>query len=223
MPFGKPLVGTLLASLTLLGLATAHAKDDMKAAEQYQGAASAVDPAHVVRTNGAPDMSESEFNEAKQIYFQRCAGCHGVLRKGATGKPLTPDITQQRGQQYLEALITYGTPLGMPNWGSSGELSKEQISLMAKYIQHTPPQPPEWGMPEMRESWKVLVKPEDRPKKQLNDLDLPNLFSVTLRDAGQIALVDGDSKKIVKVIDTGYAVHISRMSASGPECVKTSR
>lgn len=47
MPFGKPLVGTLLASLTLLGLATAHAKDDMKAAEQYQGAASAVDPAHV--------------------------------------------------------------------------------------------------------------------------------------------------------------------------------
>ena len=44
MPFGKPLVGTLLASLTLLGLATAHAKDDMKAAEQYQGAASAVDP-----------------------------------------------------------------------------------------------------------------------------------------------------------------------------------
>lgn len=35
-------------------------------------------------------MSESEFNEAKQIYFQRCAGCHGVLRKGATGKPLTP-------------------------------------------------------------------------------------------------------------------------------------
>lgn len=215
MPFGKPLAGTLLASLTLLGLATAHAKDDMKAAEQYQGAASAVDPAHVVRTNGAPDMSESEFNEAKQIYFQRCAGCHGVLRKGATGKPLTPDITQQRGQQYLEALITYGTPLGMPNWGSSGELSKEQISLMAKYIQHTPPQPPEWGMPEMRESWKVLVKPEDRPKKQLNDLDLPNLFSVTLRDAGQIALVDGDSKKIVKVIDTGYAVHISRMSASG--------
>lgn len=218
MPFGKPLVGTLLASLTLLGLATAHAKDDMKAAEQYQGAASAVDPAHVVRTNGAPDMSESEFNEAKQIYFQRCAGCHGVLRKGATGKPLTPDITQQRGQQYLEALITYGTPLGMPNWGSSGELSKEQITLMAKYIQHTPPQPPEWGMPEMRESWKVLVKPEDRPKKQLNDLDLPNLFSVTLRDAGQIALVDGDSKKIVKVIDTGYAVHISRMSASGRSC-----
>ena len=102
----------------------------------------------------------------------------------------------------------------MPNWGSSGELSKEQITLMAKYIQHTRRNRRSGGMPEMRESWKVLVKPGG-PKKQLNDLDLPNLFSVTLRDAGQIALVDGDSKKIVKVIDTGYAVHISRMSASG--------
>ena len=49
----------------------------------------------------------------------------------------------------------------------------------------------------------------------MNKLNLPNLFSVTLRDDGKIALVDGDSKKIVKTIDTGYAVHISRMSASG--------
>ena len=43
---------------------------------------------------GAPDLTSAEFEHAKEIYFQRCAGCHGVLRKGATGKPLTPDITQ---------------------------------------------------------------------------------------------------------------------------------
>jgi nitrite reductase (NO-forming)/hydroxylamine reductase len=49
----------------------------------------------------------------------------------------------------------------------------------------------------------------------MNNLDLANLFSVTLRDAGKIALIDGASKKIVEVIDTGYAVHISRMSKSG--------
>jgi nitrite reductase (NO-forming)/hydroxylamine reductase len=44
---------------------------------------------------------------------------------------------------------------------------------------------------------------------------LKNVFSVTLRDAGKIALIDGDSKKIISIIKTGYAVHISRMSASG--------
>jgi nitrite reductase (NO-forming)/hydroxylamine reductase len=49
----------------------------------------------------------------------------------------------------------------------------------------------------------------------MNTLDLTNLFSVTLRDAGEIALIDGDSKEIIDTIKTGYAVHISRISASG--------
>jgi len=204
-------------ALTITAAAFAQGSDPEKAAAAYQGEASAVDPAlaRVVHTPGAPDLSEADFDMAKEIYFQRCAGCHGVLRKGATGKPLTPDITQQRGQAYLEALISYGSPAGMPNWGTSGELTPEEITLMANYIQHEPPTPPEWGMAAMRDSWKVLVKPEDRPTRQLNKLDLPNLFSVTLRDDGKIALIDGNSKKIVKTIDTGYAVHISRMSASG--------
>ena len=215
----KPLLAGLVAGFSLLALGVAQAQDtaEDKAQAAYKGQASTVDPAsaQVVRSPGAPDLSAGEFEQAKEIYFQRCAGCHGVLRKGATGKPLTPDITQERGQAYLEALITYGSPAGMPNWGTSNALTKDQITLMAKYIQHTPPTPPEWGMAEMKNSWKVLVKPEDRPKKQMNDLDLPNLFSVTLRDDGKIALIDGETKKIVKTIDTGYAVHISRMSASG--------
>lgn len=120
--------------------------------------------AGVVKTTGAPDMSQADFDASKQIYFERCAGCHGVLRKGATGKPLTPDITQARGQAYLEALITYGSPAGMPNWGTSNALTKAQISTMATFIQHTAPTPPEWGMAETLKTWKVLVKPEDRPK-----------------------------------------------------------
>ena len=49
----------------------------------------------------------------------------------------------------------------------------------------------------------------------MNNYNISNVFSVTLRDAGQIALVDGDSKKIINVIQTGYAVHISRLSHSG--------
>ncbi|WP_460135642.1 cytochrome D1 domain-containing protein [Pseudomonas sp. S1_E04] len=169
----------------------------------------------MVTTAGAADMSQADFDTSKQIYFERCAGCHGVLRKGATGKPLTPDITQARGQAYLEALITYGSPAGMPNWGTSNALTKAQITTMASFLQHAPPTPPEWGMAETLKTWKVLVKPEDRPKKQLNTLNLQNLFSVTLRDDGKIALVDGDTKQIIKLIDTGYAVHISRISASG--------
>jgi nitrite reductase (NO-forming)/hydroxylamine reductase len=38
---------------------------------------------------------------------------------------------------------------------------------------------------------------------------------LTLRDAGQVAIIDGTTKDIVNIVQTGYAVHISRMSASG--------
>jgi nitrite reductase (NO-forming) / hydroxylamine reductase len=138
-----------------------------------------------------------------------------VLRKGATGKPLTTDITQERGTEYLKVFINYGSPAGMPNWGTSGEFTDEEVELMAKYIQHDPPTPPEWGMAEMKDSWVVHVAPEDRPTEKMNDINLENLFSVTLRDAGQVALIDGDTKEIVNIVETGYAVHISRVSASG--------
>ena len=168
-----------------------------------------------VVTPGAPPLTEAEFAKAKQIYFERCAGCHGVLRKGATGKALTPDITLGKGTDYLKVFIDYGSPAGMPNWGTSGNLSADEVTLMAKYLQHEPPIPPEFGMAEMKETWKVLVAPDKRPTSKMNDLNLENVFSVTLRDAGQIALIDGDSKEIINIIDTGYAVHISRYSTSG--------
>jgi len=163
----------------------------------------------------APPMTKDEFEKGKNIYFQRCAGCHGVLRKGATGKPLTTDKTIAAGTEYLKVFIKYGSPGGMPNWGTSGELNDAEVDLMARYIQQEPPTPPEWGMKEMMASLKVTVPPNQRPTKKMNNLDLGNLFSVTLRDAGEIALVDGKTKKIVKILKTGYAVHISRMSQSG--------
>nr|WP_238376524.1 nitrite reductase [Thiobacillus denitrificans] len=166
-------------------------------------------------TPKAPPVTAAEFARAKQIYFERCAGCHGVLRKGATGKPLTPDVTLPRGTEYLKVFIGFGSPGGMPNWGSSGILSDAEIDIMARFLQHEPPMPPEYGLAEMKATWKLKVPPEKRPKKKMNKLDLENLFSVTLRDDGKIALIDGDSKKIVSTIETGYAVHISRMSASG--------
>jgi len=164
---------------------------------------------------GVPPLTQAEADIASTIYFQRCAGCHGVLRKGATGRPLTTDLTRELGYDYLNAFITYGSPAGMPNWGTSGELTEQQIDIMSRYLLNEPVPPPEWGMAEMRNSWQVLVPVDQRPTEKMNQLDLDNLFSVTLRDAGQVALIDGGTYEIVKIFDTGYAVHISRMSASG--------
>jgi len=184
---------------------------------KYQGAPTAVPAPVVLAANPTdlPPLSDDERKRATQIFFERCAGCHGVLRKGATGKPLTPDITRAKGTEYLRALITFGSPAGMPNWGTSGELSAADIDIMARFLQHEPPSPPEWGMKEMKQSMVIFVPPDQRPKKKMNDLDIDNIFAVTLRDSGEVALIDGDTKKIVNIVKTGYAVHISRTSHSG--------
>jgi nitrite reductase (NO-forming)/hydroxylamine reductase len=75
--------------------------------------------------------------------------------------------------------------------------------------------PPEFGMMDVRGTWELLVPVDQRPKKPQGKFDLDNVFSVTLRDSGEVALIDGDSKEIIQIMDTGYAVHISRMSTSG--------
>ena len=173
-----------------------------------------------------PKMTDAEKASAKKTYFERCAGCHGVLRKGATGKNLEPQWsktlpdgtkldggTLKLGTKRLEKIIAYGTEGGMVNFDDI--MSKEEINLMARYIQNVPDVPPEFSMADMKKTWKVIVPVDQRPTKQMNSFNLKNMFSVTLRDTGEVALIDGDTKDIRSIVKTGYAVHISRLSASG--------
>ncbi len=213
--------GAIAAALLPLAMSQAfaeEAKTTTNAPEaKYQSAGSPLANVEMYQDINpkAPPMSKAEFDKARQIYFERCAGCHGVLRKGATGKPLTPEKTLAAGTDYLKVFIKYGSPAGMPNWGTSGELSDDEVDLMARYVQQTPPQPPEFGLKDMKATWKVIVPPEQRPKKKMNNYNIENIFSTTLRDTGEVALIDGDTKKIINIVKTGYAVHISRVSASG--------
>ncbi|MBK3332026.1 nitrite reductase [Persephonella atlantica] len=162
-----------------------------------------------------PPITKEEMKKAARIYFDRCAGCHGMLRKGATGPALTPDRTRKLGTEALEAFIYNGTLGGMPDWGKQGILSKDEINLLARYLQHEPPPPPELSMQQMKASWKVYVPVEDRPTRPQHSLNWKNFFGVILRDVGKVAIVDGDTKKLVNIVDTGFAVHILRSSASG--------
>jgi len=169
----------------------------------------------VASAGNAPTLSTEDFEWAKQTFFQRCAGCHGTLRKGATGPALTPDVTRPKGALGIAAIIYNGTPRGMPDWGKQGVLTQAQTETMAKFLQMEPPAPPEMSLAEMKESWQLITPVSKRPKSPQTKRNIDNYFSVTLRDAGKVAIIDGDNYEIVNTVDTGYAVHITRMSASG--------
>ena len=110
----------VLAALPLaIGTAQAQQKDEKPVHPgtppselMYKGAPVPIKPGEApdVTEPKAPPLTPDEFNTAKKIYFERCAGCHGVLRKGATGKPLTPDITMKRQRvAQLHALQRHRT------------------------------------------------------------------------------------------------------------------
>ncbi|MDH5716968.1 MAG: nitrite reductase [Spirochaetia bacterium] len=161
------------------------------------------------------ELTDAEFQEANTVYFQRCGGCHGTLRKGATGKALTPDKTTQKSVDKLTDIIAKGTDGGMPGLATTGEITQAQAGLLAKYIQNEPVAPPEFNMKDIKATWKLHVPMDKRPKKPIHKRNLDNMFAVILRDAGKIGIIDGDTKEMFSVIDSGYAVHTLRYSASG--------
>nr|BAL57500.1 hydroxylamine reductase [uncultured Chloroflexota bacterium] len=215
-PNGPCVKGTMPASLAKL-----LTPQELEAVVQYlaqppQAAAGgeAAAPAATAVAE-APTLSEEEFSWAKQTYFERCAGCHGTLRKGATGPALTPDKTLPKGTAGLAAIIFNGTPRGMPSWGKDGFFTQQQVDILAKFIQMEPPAPPEMSMEQMKATWKLLIPPDQRPSQPQTKRDWQNYFVVTLRDAGRVAIIDGDTYEVVNEVQSGYAVHITRMSATG--------
>ena len=173
----------------------------------------------LAQTAAPPAMGKEEFEQAKRVYFDRCAGCHGVLRKGATGPKLLPGDMQKTGTAELVKTITEGTVKGMPDWGRQGILSPAEVDLMARYVQQEPPVPPEMSLKQMKDTWKVFVEPDKRPKKPEHNRDWENFFSVTLRDAGQVAIIDGNTKEILNTRSTTWTPRRSRCSA----CPTTAR
>ena len=158
-------------------------------------------------------LTADEMAQAKKIYFDRCSGCHGTLRKGATGPNLEPKKTTSVGTDGLKVFLEFGTPGGMPSFKDI--LTEQQRDLMARYLQVPPPQPPEMPLAEMKESWKVYVPVAKRPTKPEHNRNWKDYFGIILRDAGKVAIIDGDTKELVGIVNTGFAVHILRSSASG--------
>ncbi len=160
-------------------------------------------------------LSADEMATATEVYFDRCAGCHGALRGGATGPALLPEKMNERGIPYLQAIMFGGLPGGMPDFGRQGILDQGEIELLARFLLDEPPEPLQISLEQIQESWQVFVAPEDRPTEPQHDLDWENFFGIILRDMGQVAIVDGDSKALVSLVNTGYAIHILRASAGG--------
>ena len=160
-------------------------------------------------------LTPAEFEASRQDYFNLCAGCHGLFRTGATGPDIGALRSQAIGTDGLRAILTYGTPAGMGNFGQTGIMTEQQITNMAAYLQLPPPDAPLLEFPQIMASWDLVVPVANRPTAPEHMRNWENYTGVVLRDAGQVAIFDGDTNEEVGRLSTGFAVHILRSSASG--------
>jgi nitrite reductase (NO-forming) / hydroxylamine reductase len=166
-------------------------------------------------TSEGPPVSVADFDRARSLYYGHCTGCHGVLRQGTAGNPLTPEVMRERGTEYLKSVIAFGSSTGMPGWGSTEALDGEDIHRLALFLQHPVPQPPEMDEYQIRDSWQQHRIPAERPAAPAHSYDLDRLFVVTLHDPGEVALIDGASRRLIARVPVGGAPHRVTASASG--------
>jgi nitrite reductase (NO-forming) / hydroxylamine reductase len=106
-------------------------------------------------------------------------------------------------------------------------MSMDEIEVMARFLLNDPPAPAQISLEQILDTWIVHVAPEDRPDEPQHDLDWEDFFGVILRDMGQVAIVDGGSKELVSLVETGYAIHILRApapaAATSPRSAATAR
>ncbi len=166
-------------------------------------------------TQDATALSEEGFNRAKQQYFYKCAGCHGVHREGAAASALTDWLMRSSGSHSLKEILHYGSPWGMPNWGVSERMTAEDMGLMARFLQLPAPPAPRFGIEAITASWQELVPVKKRPSRRKFKVHPADMFVSLLHDVGQVVLIDAKSKAIVEVISTGLAPHSIDISKNG--------
>ena len=166
-------------------------------------------------STAGPTMTTDEFARAAAIYNGKCTGCHGVLREGTAGSPLTPALMRERGTEYLKSVINYGAVSGMPNWGTSGDIDPQDVDALARFLQHPVPQAPDMSEQEIRASWKLLTPVSERPAASQHRFPTDELFAVILHDTAQVAFIHGPSRKLIAAASVGQAPHRLRLSASG--------
>ncbi len=160
-------------------------------------------------------LTQAQFDASKNVYFDRCAGCHGLYRNGATGPNIGQARSQAIGTDGLGAILRFGTPKGMPNFGVSGLVTETQIRDLSAYMQLPPPDPPPLPMADIQASWNLTVPVAQRPTAPQTTRNWQNFIGVILRDGGQVAVFDGDTHEEVARLETGFAVHILRSSVTG--------
>ena len=161
------------------------------------------------------ELDVAERDQARTLYLEKCAACHGAGREGRAGSELFAGLMRGRGEASLKQLLHFGTSTGMPNWGTSEALGDHEMSLLARYLMQSDELSGvalEFSEKKVADSHVLVVAPENRPRNRENALGAEQIFVSLLHDTASIALIDGAAKRLITRIGVGLAPHAIALS-----------
>lgn len=159
--------------------------------------------------------------DARKLFQDNCATCHGADRGGYIAPALHKDTQGALSEMSIRGMIMTGVPdTLMPPW--AGRLSDEEIRALATLIKTQPKDTLEWTLDDIRASVQVLVDEKTLPAKPAYTADVMDLMAVTARGRyangpeSKLVLLDGKTNTLVAEIPTGNAPHIVDYHPTNP-------
>jgi mono/diheme cytochrome c family protein len=152
------------------------------------------------------DMASAQDIDARALYQQHCAACHGDQRTGLMGPALLPESLERLRPAEALQVISNGRPATqMPAFGQ--QLSAGQVQALAAYIR-TPVLPaPNWGDEDIRASRTFVAPAANEPARPLWNADPMNLFVVVEGGDHHVSLIDGDRFEVIARFPSRFALH----------------
>ena len=147
---------------------------------------------------------------ARALYSEHCASCHGSERLGGMGPALFPEnLRRLRKNQAVNAITNGLAATQMPAFNK--KLNQQQINALVDYIYTSPGQIPVWDETEIRTSHIVhkpeLLQADAAGLKPVYDADPLNLFLVVEAGDHHVTVLDGDRLEPIHRFKSRYALH----------------
>ncbi len=188
----------LVGGLVFMGWDLSHAAEEASAPASVASAASTASASAI---------------DARALFSQHCAACHGAQRLGGMGPALLPESLERLRKTEAAKVVREGraaTQMQGFGAGPAPKLSAAEIDAIVKLI-YTPVEPrPQWSDADVRASRVAsadAVRAAAQPAKPKWSADPKNLFVVVEGGDHHVSLVDGDKFEVVHRFASRFALH----------------
>ena len=144
--------------------------------------------------------------EAKVLYKQHCASCHGSDRLGGIGTALLPENLKRLRKKAAAGVIANSRPaVQMPAF--KNVLMQDEIAALVKLIYTPLKSIPVWGLKEISHSHVLHTPLSSLPAEPQHKADPLNLFTVVEIGDHHVTILDGDTFESLWRFPSRFALH----------------